>query len=420
LYQKTTLDNGLRIITATMPHTCSVSVCIFIGVGSRYETETQAGISHFIEHLLFKGTPKRPTSREVSETIEGVGGILNGGTNKELTVYWCKVAQSHFPLALDVLVDMLLHSKFDPQDIERERQVIIEEIHMSKDSPIQRVDMLIDELLWHNHPLGRDIAGSKESVTAITRDMMLDYREGQYTPTNTVITIAGDIQHQEMVTAVSQALGDWVNRQSGSGYLAYEEQQAQRLFIETRDTEQAHLCLALPGLSLLDPRRFTLDLLNIILGEGMSSRLFTEIRDKLGLAYNIHSYVEHFLDSGSVTVYAGVEPKNLPAAITAILEQLSQLKEVIPAPELSKAKELSKGRLLLRMEDSRIVASWMGGQEILTGRILSVDQVASIIDAITADELKQLAQELLVGNRLRLAVVGPIANQEPLEALLRL
>ena len=420
MYQKTTLDNGLRIITATMPHTCSVSICIFIGVGSRYETETQAGISHFIEHLLFKGTPKRPTSREVSETIEGVGGILNGGTNKELTVYWCKVAQSHFPLALDVLVDMLLHSKFDPQDIERERQVIIEEIHMSKDFPIQRVDMLIDELLWHNHPLGRDIAGSKESVTAITRDMMLDYREGQYTPNNTVITIAGDIQHQEIVTAVSQALGDWVNRQSGSGYLAYEEQQAQRLFIETRDTEQAHLCLALPGLSLLDPRRFTLDLLNIILGEGMSSRLFTEIRDKLGLAYNIHSYVEHFLDSGSVTVYAGVEPKNLPAAITAILEQLSQLKEVIPAPELSKAKELSKGRLLLRMEDSRIVASWMGGQEILTGRILSVDQVASIIDAITADELKQLAQELLVGNRLRLAVVGPIANQEPLEALLRL
>ena len=420
MYQKTTLDNGLRIITATMPHTRSVSVCIFIGVGSRYETETQAGISHFIEHLLFKGTPKRPTSREVSETIEGVGGILNGGTNKELTVYWCKVAQSHFPLVLDVLVDMLLHSKFDPQDIERERQVIIEEIHMSKDSPIQRVDMLIDELLWYNHPLGRDIAGSKESVTAITRDMMLDYREGQYTPNNTVITIAGDIQHQEMVTAVSQALGNWANRQSGSGYLAYEEQQAQRLFVETRDTEQAHLCLALPGLSLLDPGRFTLDLLNIILGEGMSSRLFTEIRDKLGLAYNIHSYVEHFLDSGSVTVYAGVEPKNLPAAITAILEQLSQLKEVIPAPELSKAKELSKGRLLLRMEDSRIVASWMGGQEILTGRILSVDQVTSIIDAITADELKQLAQELLVGNRLRLAVVGPIANQEPLEALLRL
>ena len=420
MYQKTTLDNGLRIITATMPHTRSVSICIFIGVGSRYETEAQAGISHFIEHLHFKGTPKRPSSREVSETIEGVGGILNGGTDKELTVYWCKVAQTHFTIALDLLVDMLLHSKFDPQDIERERKVIIEEIHMTKDFPIQRVDMLIDELLWHNHPLGRDIAGSEESVTAITRDMMLDYQAGQYTPSNTVVTIAGDLQHQEMVTAVSQALGNWDNRQSGSGYLAYKEQQAQQLFIETRDTEQAHLCLALPGLSLLDPRRFILGLLNVILGEGMSSRLFTEIRDKLGLAYNIHSYVEHFIDSGAITVYAGVEPKNLPAAITAILEQLSQLKEVVPEQELSKVKELSKGRLLLRMEDSRAVASWMGGQEILTGRILSVDELTSIIDTITANELKQVAQELLVGSRLRLAVVGPIDNNDPLGALLKL
>ena len=420
MYQKTILDNELRIITATMPHTRSVSIGIFIGVGSRYETEDQAGVSHFIEHLCFKGTPKRPTSRKISETIEGVGGILNGGTDKELTLYWCKVAQSHFPLALDVLADMLLHSKFDPVDIERERQVIIEEIHMSNDSPIQRVNTLIDEIVWPNHPLGRDIAGSKESVTAITRDIMLDYRANHYAPNNTVITIAGDIQHQEMVTAVSQVLGNWANRQPRSGYLAYKEQQARRLLIEARDTEQVHLCLALPGLSLFDPRRFTLGLLNVILGEGMSSRLFAEIRDKLGLAYNIHSYVEHFLDSGSITVYAGVEPKNILVAIKAILEQLSQLKEVTPDSELSKAKEFAKGRLLLRMEDNRSVAGWMGGQEILTGRILSVDQVISIIDAITADELRQLAQELLVGSKLRLAVVGPTADNEPEEELLKL
>ncbi|HEX74514.1 MAG TPA: insulinase family protein [Dehalococcoidia bacterium] len=420
MYQKTTLDNGLRIITANMPHTRSVSICIFVGVGSRYETDSQAGVSHFIEHLFFKGTPKRPTSRQISETIEGVGGIFNGGTDKELTLYWCKVARSHFPLALDVLADILLHSKFDPVDIERERQVIIEEIHMSNDSPIQRVNMLVDEILWPNHPLGCDIAGSKESVTAITRDMMLDYRANHYTPNNTVITIAGDIQHQEMVTAVSQALANWSNHQTRSGYLAYKERQARRLLIEVRDTEQVHLCLALPGLSLFDPRRFTLNLLNVILGEGMSSRLFAEIRDKLGLAYNIHSYIEHFLDSGSITVYAGVEPKNLLVAIKAILEQLAQLKEVIPDSELSKAKEFAKGHLLLRMEDSRSVAGWMGGQEILTGRILSVDQVISIIDAITADELNQLARELLVSSRLRLAVVGSTINNEPQEELLKL
>jgi len=420
LYQKTTLDNGLRVITVTMPHTRSVSICLFIGAGSRYETEAEAGVSHFIEHLLFRGTPKRETAKAISEAIEGVGGILNGGTNKELTLYWCKVAQPYFELALDVLADMLLHSKFNPQDIEKERQIIIEEINMSKDSPAQRVDMLIDGLLWPEHPLGRDTAGSKESVAAITRDTMLDYRQGQYLPNNTVVTIAGNIQHQQMVTAVSQALGNWTNQRERPGYSASKEQLTQRLHVETKDTEQAHLCLALPGLSLFHPKRFTLDLLNVILGGGMGSRLFTEIRDKLGLAYSIQSYVEHFLDSGSVTVSAGVEPKNLVTVIKAILEQLSLLRETVPESELSKAKELSKGRLLLRMEDSRNVAGWVGGQEILTKRILSVDQVVSIIDAITADELRQLAREILVGSQLRLAVVGRVAEDEPLEELLKL
>lgn len=420
MYQKTILENGLRLITATMPHTRSVSLCFFIGVGSRYETETQAGISHFIEHLCFKGTPKRATANEICSAIEGVGGILNAGTDKELTIYWAKVAQPHFTLALDVLADFLLNAKFDPVDIERERQVIIEEIHMSKDAPSQQVNMLIDELLWPGHPLGRDIAGSKESIIAINREMILEYVKNQYQPENTVVAIAGNIQHQEAVDTVRQAVASWTNRQPHLGYTAYQEQQNPRLKTIRRDIEQAHLCLALPGLSLFHPQRFTLDLLNVILGEGMSSRLFAEIRDKLGLAYSIHSSVDHFLDSGSVTVYAGVEPKNLTVAIKTILEQLNQLKEPIPESEISKAKELSKGRLLLRMEDSRSVAGWAGGQEVLTGHILSTDQVVSIIDAITADELKELAQKLLVGDGLRLAVVGPVAEDGTLAGLLKL
>ncbi len=420
MYQKTTLDNGLRLITTTMPHTHSVSIGFFIGVGSRYEDEARAGISHFIEHLCFKGTPKRATAKEISVAIEGVGGMLNAGTDRELTVYWCKVAQQHFSLALDVLVDMLLHSKFDPVDIERERQVIIEEINMTKDSPSQAVNLLIDKLLWPGHPLGRDIAGSKESMSAITRDMMIDYLEGQYLPDNIVVAVAGNIQHQEVVTAVSQAVANWTSRRARPGYLVYKEQSNPRLQIEKRDTEQAHLCLALPGLSILHPRRFILDLLNVILGEGMSSRLFTEIRDNLGLAYSIHSSVDHCLDSGAVTIYAGVEPKNLSTVISAVLEQLAQLKELIPESELSKAKELAKGRLLLRMEDTHNVVSWLGGQEILSGRILTVDQIVSIIDAITTDELKQLAQELFIGDRLRLAIVGPVTEDESLAELLKL
>jgi len=419
MHQQTTLDNGLRVITTPMPQTRSVSICIFIGVGSRYETEPQAGVSHFIEHLCFRGTPKRTTAREISEAIEGVGGIINAGTDKELTLYWCKVAQPHLPIALDVLADIVRHSRFDPADIERERQVITEEINMSKDSPSQMVNMLIDELLWPQHPLGRDIAGSKESVAAITREMIVEYLAHQYLPANAVVSVAGAGEHGEMVSAVEKALGGWTESKPNPTYSPYKEQKFPRLRIEKKDTEQAHLCLALSGLPLLHPKRFTLDLLNVILGEGMSSRLFTEIRDRLGLAYSIHSYAEHFSDTGAVAVYAGVEPKKLQVAIKAILEQLSRLKEPVPQAELTKAKELSKGRLLLRMEDSRSVAGWMGGQEILTQRILSVDEVIAIIDTITAEEIQQLAQELLVPSQLRLAVVGPLAD-EPLEELLKL
>ncbi len=420
MYQKTVLDNGLRIITSTMPHTRSVSLSFYIGVGSRYETEAQAGVSHFIEHLCFRGTPKRATAHELSVAIEGVGGILNGGTDKEVTVYWAKVAQPHFALALDVLADMLLNSKFDPLDIERERQIIIEEIHMTKDSPAQQVNMLIDELLWPGHPLGRDIAGSVESMSAITRDMMIDYLQAQYLADNIVVAIAGNIQHEAAVTAVNQATANWPGRRPRSGYLSFTERGNPRLKLEKRETEQAHLCLALPGLALPHPQRFPLDLLNVILGEGMSSRLFTEIRDKLGLAYSIHSYIDHNLDSGAVTIYAGVEPKKLPVAIEAILEQLAQLKEPVPEDELAKAKELTKGHLLLRMEDTRSVVGWLGGQEILSEQIRTVDEVVSIIDAITADEIKQVAQELFLADRLRLAVVGPVADSEPLEVLLKL
>ncbi len=420
MYQKSTLNNGLRILTSTMPQTPSVSISFFIGTGSRYENDAQAGVSHFIEHLCFRGTASRPTARDIATAIEGVGGILNGGTDKELTVYWCKVARPYLETALDVLIDMLINSRFDPGDVEKERQVIIEEINMSNDSPAQRVGMLIDELLWPGHPLGRDIAGSRDSVSEITRERILDYLNDYYRPGNIVVAAAGDIQHEEMVSLVDRALGKWKGRPSNPGYLTYEEKGFPRLRIESRELEQVHLCLALPGLPLLHPQRFAADLLNVILGDGMSSRLFTNIRDKLGLAYSISSYVDHFFDTGSLIISAGVDMKNLPVAIKAIVEELGQLKDMIPEAELNKAKEFSKGRLLLRMEDSRSVAGWIGGQELLTGRILTVDEVIAIIDRITADELQQLARELLIGEKLRLAIVGPVSADASLEELLRL
>jgi predicted Zn-dependent peptidase len=421
LYRKTTLANGLRVVTATMPYTRSVAMGIFVGIGSRYETGPEAGISHFIEHMCFKGTNRRQTPAEISAAIEGVGGILNAGTDKEMTVYWCKVAKPHFALAMDVLVDMLTNSRFDAADIERERQVIIEEIRMTKDTPSQEVGLIYDELLWPDHPLGKDTAGTMESVTAVTRDMLLDFMRTTYSPANTVVAISGSIEHEAALEAVGHAFDGWNKRSHKVAYLPFVETANPRIRIEKRDTEQAHMCLGLPGLSLFDPKRFVMDMLNVILGEGMSSRLFVEIRDNMGLAYSIYSYVDHLLDSGGLTVCAGVEPGNLRKTVTATLKQLARFKnELVSEAEVTKAKELSKGRLLLRMEDSRNVNGWVGGQEILTNKIMTVDEAVEVVDAVTAEQIRDVARELLVGERLRMAVVGPIGQDEQLEKLLKL
>ena len=420
MYRKTTLDNGLRILTSHMPQTHAVCVAIFIGVGSRYEAPPEAGASHFIEHLLFRGTQKRPNPREISEAIEGLGGLLNAATDKELTFYWCKVAQNHFPTALEVLVDMLLHSNFYPEDIEKERQVIIEEIHMCKDSPSQQAGILIDELLWPDHPLGRDIAGTSESVASINSEMLRGYLTAKYTPNNTLITVAGNLEHDEIVEVVRGLLGNWTNSKPRAVYQTFLEQPGERLKIEKRDTEQAHLCLSLPGISLSHPQRFHLDLLNVILGEGMSSRLFSEIRDKLGLAYSINSYVEHFLDTGALTVTASVDSDNLNRTVEAVLYQLEQLKDGIPEAEMKKAREISKGRLLLRMEDTRNVAGWLGGQEMLTNRILTLDDIIAIIDSVNTEHLQRVARDLIDPGKSKLAVVGPINHTQHLEKLLKI
>ncbi len=420
LYRLVTLENGLRLITSPMPHTRSASICIFLGVGSRYEPPAQAGISHFLEHLFFKGTEKRTRPQDIAAAIEGVGGILNAGTDRELTTYWCKSAAVHFPLALDVLSDMLLHSRFDAVEIERERQVIFEEIHMVKDSPHQRVGMLVDELLWPDHPLGTDVAGTAASVGAISRQSLLDFVAERYLPENAVVSVAGALSHEEATEAVTAATAEWRGGATPAGFVAFQAGKNPRLGVEERDTEQTHLSLALPGLSLRHPHRFALDLLSVILGEGMSSRLFVEIRDNLGLAYSIHSYTEHLHDTGALTIYAGVEHEKLEVAIRAIVGELRLLLEPVDDEELTKAKELSKGRLLLRMEDSRSVAGWTGGQEILTGEILSVEDVVEKVDAVTVDEVCEIAREVLVGDQLRLAVVGPKADGVALDRLLEI
>jgi predicted Zn-dependent peptidase len=415
MYNKAVLDNGLRVITSTMPHSRSVCLAILAGAGSCYETKEEAGISHFAEHLFFKGTERRPTSREITQDIEGVGGIINAGTDKEVTIFWCKVASPHFSIALDVLSDLLLNSRFDTKDVEKERQVIIEEIHMNLDIPQQRVNMLIDELLWPEQPLGREVTGYKETVSSLTRERLLDYVGRRYMPNNTVLSIAGNIQHEEAMAQIEPRFDKWPAGELVTAYTTDDKQTKARLRIEPKDIEQAHLCLAVHGFSRSHPQRFTLDLLNTVLGGGMSSRLFMEIRERRGLAYDIHSYTEHFLDSGSFGIYAGVDPTKTETALAAILEELSKIRHGIATSELTRAKELSKGRLYLRFEDSQNVALWYGTQEILVRQILDVDDVISIVDAITIDELQEVAQKILTDSELNLAVTGPVKKDSLLK-----
>lgn len=402
-----------------MPHTPSVTIGFFIGVGSRYEPDEEGGISHFIEHMLFKGTAKRPTAREIAVAIEGVGGVLNGSTGQELSTYWAKVAQQHLPLSLDVIADMLLHSRFDPVEVEKERRVIIEEINLTRDTPDDLVSLLLNELVWPHHPLGRDVAGTRESVAGMHREEMLSYLRRHYGPETTVIAVAGNVEHEAVVEQIAAQLGDWA-RGGASHYLpAMDEQDEPRLRLQYKETEQAHLCLGVRGIPRTHPDRFILRLLNAILGEGMSSRLFLEIRERRGLAYAVHSYLNYLHDTGMVGVYAGVDPGRIGQAIEAIMAEWDKLRgERVTEGELAKAKEFVKGRLLLQMEDSAAVASWLGGQELLEGKILTVEEVLEIIDAVTAKEVQRVAQGLLVGERLNLAVVGPFPEEDRFRELL--
>jgi len=417
MYSKTVLDNGLRVITSTMPHSRSVSIAFLVGAGSCFESQDEAGISHFIEHLCFKGTQRRPTAKEISQDIEGVGGIINGSTDREATVFWCKVASSQFSIALDVLSDLLLNSRFDTADMEKERLVVIEEINMGLDLPQQRVTMLIDELLWPGQPLGREVAGTKETVSSINRGQILSCVARRYVPNNIVASIAGDVEHEQAVAQIERIFGKWPAGELSTDYITSDAQTEPRLRVESKDGEQAHLCLAVHGFSRFHPRRFALDLLNTVLGGGMSSRLFTEIREHKGLAYDIHSYVEHFLSSGSFITYAGVDPAKVEAAVEAILGELSKFRRDITPDELTRAKEMSKGRLQLRLENSQNVALWLGGQELLMRRILDVDEVISIINAITIDDLEEVAGELLSSNKLNLAIVGPVKSEPSIKSL---
>jgi predicted Zn-dependent peptidase len=419
-YTKTTLDNGLRVITSPMPHTRSVAVSIYVGAGSRYETEPEAGISHFIEHLCFKGTRKRPTAQLVSEAIDGVGGVLNAATDREYTVYYAKVARPHLGIAIDVLTDLVQSPLFDATEMEKERKVVQEELASVADSPGQQADLILDEMLWPGQPLGWDIGGTEESVGALTRDMVLDYAQRQYVPNNMVVSVAGNVREEEIIELLEGTLTTIATGLPQSWFPATDGQMAPACRMLSKRTEQTHIALGMQALPLGHPDRYAIDLLSVLFGESMSSRLFMELRERLGLCYDVNSYVSHFLDTGSFGLYAAVDPTNGPKTVEALMSELRRLADGIPEEELTKARELAKGRLLLRMEDTRSVSGWLGGQEMLTGSIRSAEDVVERLDAVTPSDLHRVVETILKREKLNLAVVGPHRSEKRYLPLLEL
>lgn len=410
MHKHTTLPNGLRIVTGEMPHTRSATVSMYVGAGSRYERDEEAGLSHFLEHMLFKGASRRPTAREISEAIESVGGMHNAATDREVTVYYAKVPHTAAMETIDILADMVREPVMDPAELEKERAVILEELASVEDSPGELASILIDETLWPHQPLGRNVGGTPESVTALPVSAVNAYFRRQYVPENLVLTVAGNVSHEEVVAAAQRWMGDMPAAKAGAWYPVEPRNSSPRLALREKQTEQAHICLAYPSVSLNDPERFAVDLLSTVLGEGMSSRLFLELREERALVYDVHSYPSEFRDAGSFTVYAGCDPENARVTLEAVLEENQKLLLGVPDVEFAKAKEMAKGRIQLRMEDTRSVAGWLGSQELLLGRIQSVDEVVGQIDAVTMDELMDVARRVLAPENAALALVGPFES----------
>ena len=411
MYEMTALANGLRVLTVTLPYVQSVSLGFFLGVGSRYESEAMAGASHFIEHMLFKGTEQWPTALDIAEAIEGKGGVFNASTGLEMTLYWAKVAAAHLPRALDVVTDMLLHATFDPAEIEKERAVISEEISYSLDAPDSLAQLLVSQLQWPNHPLGRDIVGTRKSIASFSRDSLLAYMADHYRPGKTILGLAGRVNHGEIVTWAESHLAEWEPAPPMRWEPAPPNGNGPRLQVQHKDTEQAHLTFSFAGLPRSDPDRFALRLLNLILGEGMRSRLFQTVRERLGLAYSVESYVSALHDTGSVGLYAGVSTSRVEGAIRAILDELDRLRqEPVPMAELRKALEFIQGRTALSMEDSFTIAAWYARQHLLGPEVLEPEEAMERFETVQPADIQRLAQTLFLEERLNLAVVGPFSQ----------
>ena len=409
-----TLKNGLKVLYIDTKST-SLTTILMVGAGSRFENEKNNGVAHFFEHMAFKGSKKYPNSLVISSTIEGLGGIFNAFTSKDHTGYWIKSTSEHFPTVIDVISDMVLNPILSPEEIEREKGVIVEEINMFEDTPQRRVGELFEGLLYKGNPLGYDIAGSRGTVRKFDRKTFTDYIKNLYHPDAAVLVLAGGLKNREKYSQlIEEKFKDWKNGERASFERILESQSKPQMFIKHKKTEQAHFCLGFRAFSFNDNRKYALNVLSAILGGGMSSRLFIQVRERRGLCYYISTGNELYHDCGNIVTQAGVT-NNLEKIKEAIGVILKEHKKIIDGEitkdELERAKELIKGRLMLSLEDSANVATFFGIKKLLQDKIETPEEVIKKIEKIGIDEISLLAKQLFTSSGLNLALIGPFKEE---------
>lgn len=421
MFKKFILKNGLRIITIPQKNTQAVTVLVLVGTGSKYEKKEESGISHFLEHMYFKGTKKRPTSLEIAETLDKIGGIYNAFTSQEYTGYFAKVAASHFELALDWVSDIFLNSILPEKEVEKERGVIIEEINMRKDHPIEYVLVLWQKLLYGDQPAGWDIAGSIETVSKISRFHLINYRKEQYTAFNTIICLAGNFNEKKGVEKVKKYFSKIKTGKIRKKPPIIENQTKPEVLLEERNTDQTHLAIGVKTYNLFHPMRYAQEILGLILGGMMSSRLFEKIRTKMGIAYYIETDVYSDPDSGYLVTHTGLDNENVEKGILAILKEYKKVKEEgISKPELKKAKDCLKGKMTLLLESSDAQASFYAGQEILEKKILTPKEIFKKIDKVSQRDILKVARDIFRPEKLNLALIGPFKEEKKFKEILKI
>jgi len=419
-YKKIVLKNGLRIITVPMHETQTVTVMIMVGVGSRYETEKEAGISHFIEHMFFKGTKKRPTTLHISEELDAIGGEFNAFTSKDKTMYFAKVDSKHVNTALDVVCDMYLNSKIDEKEIEKERGTILQELNMYEDTPTRNVSDVFETMLYPD-PLGREIIGSKKTLMSFRRKDFADYMERFYRANDTVVCVAGKFNEKDILNKIKKYFGQMEVGKKPKIVKVFENQKKSEIKIKFKKTDQTHFVLGTRAYDFNHKDRFALALLSIILGGSMSSRLFIEVREKRGLAYYVRTMVESYEDVGYIATQAGVEHKNLELAVKTILAEYKKIsQEKVNSKELQKAKDYIKGKTVMGMEASDEVAMFFIDQEVMKKKITALSDKFKLIDKVTEDDIMRVAKDVFRNEKLNLAVIGPHKDKSKLEKTIKL